>query len=262
MGGVWLARTGILADIHGNEEALTTVLAQLDDLGVQDVICLGDTVDYGPRPLECLALLTARGIPAIQGNHDAAVVGAMTWERFSQRNYESLAWTDKHLNGSQRQYVQQLPERLELGWATAIHGSPHEALWHYVKDAQAALLVFRLATERLFLVGHTHMPGAFCYTERRQVKVTPGRTKIRHFSEPGARELSLDADLRYVINPGSVGQPRDNDPRASFAVVDHEAGTARQVTWYRVPYDWHKTRQQILAAGLPSLYGDRLLVGQ
>ena len=257
-----MATTALLSDIHGNEEALKVVLAAIDDLAVDQIICLGDSVDYGPRSQQVLSMLRERNIPSIKGNHDAASTGAMGWERFSTKNHESLALMQAQLTDEEKEYLNSQPETLDLGWGEAVHGSPYDILGHDVRDAESALQVFRLAPGRMYLVGHTHVPVAYAYSPRKPVKMTPGRVKVRDFSKPGTRRLVLDPMVRYILNPGSVGQPRDMDPRTAFAVVEHENDVAQAVTWYRLPYDWHLVKNQIIEAGLPSLYGERLLVGE
>ena len=262
MGGASLARTALISDMHGNMEALTVVLRTIDSLGVDAIVSVGDSVDYGPRPKEVLAALQERQVLGVKGNHDAAVTGEIGWERFAHIHEPALRWTQQTLADADKAYLMALPEVLDLGWGYLVHGSTFEHLWHYVADATQAMMVFRRSKEVLHIVGHTHVGTAYQYSEQRQVKIVPGRPRQRGITEMGSRCLEFAEHSRYIINPGSVGQPRDADPRAAFAVVEHDTSQAYSVTWYRVPYDWDLVRSQILDAGLPELFGDRLLQGR
>ncbi len=256
-------RTAVIADVHANEEAFKAVLRRIDQERVDSIVCLGDIVDYGPRPMECLQHIWERNIPTLMGNHDAAVIEQTDWQKFHPENHRALAWTQSALDAEARHYLRTRPKRLDLPWAVGFHGSPYEPLWHYVLEAPSAALALRLVDAPAVLVGHTHRAGAFCLEGAGRVRMIPARPQDRSHDAVGQRRVQLDASTRCVINPGSVGQPRDNDPRAGFAVVDHQQqGMVTAITWLRVPYDWHATREQILLAGLPPAYGERLLLGQ
>ncbi len=257
-----MAKIALISDIHANYEALKVVFRLIDSIGVDGVICAGDIVDYGPEPALCIQSLKDHKVTGIIGNHDAAVIGDLPFSQFPALTQQSLAWTEQVLSEDEREYLQSLPKSQVLTWGMVIHGSPHDTLWHYVKDVPAATLIFRFSQQALHIVGHTHIPGAFCYTSQKQVRMIPAR--VGSGNEGGVAEKTLEfvKDFRYIVNPGSVGQPRDGDPRASFAIVTLNEAQPESMTWYRVPYDAELTRKRVYDVGLPSVFGDRLLVGK
>ncbi len=260
--GEQLGTIALISDIHSNYQALIPVLAHIDRLEVDQVAFIGDLVDYGPEPAQCIQAMREREIIGIQGNHDAAVVGEISLEDFPIPMHASLQWTNQVLNEIDLRYLTDLPQSLRLPWGILHHGSPHDSLWHRVQNTSAATMIFRFTKESLYVVGHTHFPGAFCYNARKQVKMVPVHMRTVDTHGLATKTLVLEEGCRYIINPGSVGQPRDGDPRASFAVVSLEDTRVDSVTWYKVPYDAEITRSKILAHGLPQINGDRLLVGK
>jgi diadenosine tetraphosphatase ApaH/serine/threonine PP2A family protein phosphatase len=239
-------RYAILSDIHANLEALTAVLA--DAAGVADaLLCLGDIVGYGADPEACIDLVGERAQAVVAGNHEYGVGGRMDLGWFNPYARAAAEWTARRIDHDHHAWLRSLPLTAELEDATLVHASPaRPEEWDYLVDAGDGFEAFGAFGTRLCFVGHSHRPAHWSL----------GSSGPEH--EPGAAEVPLESGRRYIVNVGSVGQPRDRDPRAAYAVWDLEA---RRVTLRRVPYDVGAARRKILAAGLPRLLGDRLTVG-
>jgi predicted phosphodiesterase len=240
-------RVAVLSDVHSNVAALRAVLAAIGS--VDAVWQLGDVVGYGPDPDAVAQLLGGAGAAGVRGNHDAAALGDVPVEEFNAAARRAVEWTRDQMGSWTRSYLAALPETLvpQGQDVTLVHGSPRDPIWEYLMtkwDARENLAAF---TTRLCLVGHSHVPGVF--RERhghvQAVAVEPGR------------RLEL-GEGRAFLNPGSVGQPRDGDPRASFMVLDTGVVAA---TWHRVRYDIASTQAEMLAMGLPRSLADRLSYG-
>lgn len=237
-------RIAVLSDIHSNLAALDAVLGSL---GTVDAVWhLGDVVGYGPEPDGVVERLLVVGAIGIKGNHDDAACGGESIERFTPEAGIAAEWTGSHMSEETRAYLVGLPERLEprKGDFTLVHGSPREPLFEYLHTASAAHDNLAAFTTAYCLVGHTHVPLV--------VREERGHMRAR-IVEPEGR-VGLD-ERRAFLNPGSVGQPRDGDPAASYMLIDTEA-TA--VTWKRVAYNVKTTQAAILAAGLPPRLARRL----
>lgn len=256
-------RIALISDIHSNYAALEAVLGVVAALEVDGVVCAGDVVGYCASPSACIAALRRMDASVIKGNHDAAAVGELSLRYFPRNIQKALKWTSKVLSREEREYLQSRPTSLDLAWGLVTHGSPHDPLQHYVHDAPAALLIFRFGGESCYVVGHTHVQIAFAFEAAQGVKMIPAR--VGHQPGPSGESsytLELEADCRYILNPGSSGQPRDGDFRAGFAVLDVDGDRPTSITWYRVPYDVEATRADVLENRLPPQFGDRLLVGR
>lgn len=237
---------GILSDIHANLEALNSVLEFFVSKKVGHYACSGDIVGYGPNPNECAEIFRKLSpLSACVGNHDRAATGMkeLTW--FNEYAKKSLQWTARALNESNKIYLSELPKNVTTGGMMLVHGSPRDPLDEY-------LLMRRQYEENVphlladvTLVGHTHVPFIFGHTTAYLLK--------------NGESLTLDQDKRYIINPGSVGQPRDGDSRASCAVYDSEK---RQFTLYRVDYDIALTQSKMRDYKLPSYLIERLSWGK
>jgi predicted phosphodiesterase len=238
----------VLSDIHSNLRALDAVLGSL---GAVDAIWhLGDVVGYGPEPDAVVARLREIGAVGVKGNHDDAVCGGESIEDFNPDARTAAEWTRARAKWTTLAYLEALPESLTppgTGF-TLVHGSPRGPIWEYLTSTQAARENLALFETRYCLVGHTHVPLVF--RERR------GRVEAI-VVDPESR-LRLD-ERRAFLNPGSVGQPRDGDPTASYLILDTAAGRA---TWQRVAYDVAATQTAMLAAGLPPRLARRLSYGQ
>jgi diadenosine tetraphosphatase ApaH/serine/threonine PP2A family protein phosphatase len=242
-------RIAIIADVHSNLAALEVVLSDAAQRQADELWCLGDIVGYGPEPRECLALVRERARLCLAGNHDLGAAGAIGLDEFNPYAAEANRWTGQVLTDEERAHLAALPAMLVHEEFTLAHGSPREPVWEYVLSSAGAAASFRHFETRYCLVGHSHVPftcpeaeaGAPSplYQAQEDVDVTLGRG-------------------RMIINPGSVGQPRDGDPRASYAIFD----TARQaVHHHRVVYDVEATQRKMRAAGLPEYLADRLSRG-
>jgi len=237
-------RVGLLSDIHANLVALEAVLAALGN--VDALWVTGDTVGYGPDPGDTLALLRERGALLVQGNHDRAVATGEGLEYFHDRAAQAALLHTKWLSPADRDALGTLPTVVKADRFTLCHGSLRDPLWEYVTTTRAAGATLRLAETDHCCNGHTHIPALF--------HLAADGARATHVAEGTAYRL----DARTLVNAGSVGQPRDGDPRASFAVLDTEAGT---VTFYRASYRIDETQRRIRARGLPEMFADRLAFG-
>ena len=237
-----------MSDIHSNLVALEAVL---DAVGPVDQIwCLGDIVGYGPRPNECVARLAASKHVAVAGNHDHAAIGKIGVEEFNTFAALAAHWTAETLDEPTRTYLTALPTLQTAGEFTLAHGSPRGPIWEYVLNVDIATENFEHFTGPFCLVGHTHVPSVFARSPEGDVQ---GRRIV------GEAELSLKRPgWRFILNPGSVGQPRDDDPRAACLTIDTDRGTA---SWRRVEYDIAETQQQMRRARLPARLVERLAHG-
>ncbi len=238
-------RIAVLSDIHANLPALDAVLAAAGD--VDAIWHLGDVVGYGPDPDGVVDRLRDIGALGVRGNHDAAAVGGSEIDWFNPEARRAMEWTRAAISPSTLTWLSGLPERRSIEGCELVHGSPREPLWEYVTSVPVARANLALLSNPLGLHGHTHLPVAFLEEDGRVDVVGPG---------PGS-ELEL-RDRRALINPGSVGQPRDGDPEASFMVLDPGAG---KVAWHRVAYDIEAVQRAMQAAGLPGSLSARLSVG-
>lgn len=238
----------VLSDIHSNLRALDAVLATL---GTVDAVWqLGDVVGYGPEPDGVVERLREAGAIGVKGNHDDAVCGGESIEGFNADARSAAEWTRARVAGPTLEYLRGLPELLTPAGTdfTLVHGSPRDPIWEYVDSISAARDNFELLETRHCLLGHTHVPSVFRSRRGHVQGLVVG---------PEAR-ITLD-DRRVMLNPGSVGQPRDGDPTASYMILDTTTG---KVTWLRVAYDIEATQKAMLAAGLPPRLARRLSFGQ
>ena len=238
-------RIAVLSDIHSNLVALDAILAHA---GAVDAIWhLGDVVGYGPDPDGVVARLAERGASGVRGNHDAAAVGGREIEWFNADARAAIEWTGSTMSSATRAWLDALPERRVAGDVTLVHGSPRDPLREYVTNRFVAGENFAVLESTHALHGHTHIPVAWRPTATASA-----------CSWPRTARRSISRATRSLLNPGSVGQPRDGDPRAAYLVFDDELG---RVTWHRVAYDIEPVQAAIRAAGLPGRLADRLAIG-
>ena len=239
-------RYAVLSDIHGNLEALRAVLADAAE-HADDVLCLGDVVGYGADPAPCVDLVGTRARAIVAGNHEHAVIGRLDLSWFNRYARAAAEWTRERLDASCTSYLDALPLTAVVGDATLVHASPHQPQdWDYLVTEEDGLTAFTAFETRLCFVGHSHVPAVWSLG-------SSGPDYAR-----GSVDVTLDAGRRYIVNVGSVGQPRDRDTRAAYAVWDVDA---RQITVRRVPYDVATARAKIEDAGLPRFLADRLAAG-
>jgi len=242
---------GIFGDVHGNLEALEAVLADMEEQGVTHPLCLGDLVGYGANPAECLEVVRALGCPGVRGNHDDLITLGKASVSFSEPARISLEYARSQLNPSQFNFLRRLPLTWMDDWITLVHATlDGPESWGYLSTRLEAQTCFFYQKTPLCFVGHTHRPCAFAQEkevrplEFRQVDVHPDRTKVGR---------------KFLFNVGSVGQPRDGDWRAAYAIFSPEDQT---VDLRRINYNIDKAAAKILKAGLPEALAKRLFKGE
>jgi diadenosine tetraphosphatase ApaH/serine/threonine PP2A family protein phosphatase len=213
------------------------------------VWCLGDVVGYGPDPNECIDLLRTMPHICLAGNHDWAVLGKLDLETFNENANSAIVWTREQLKPENLRYLHARPERVDQGEYVLVHASPRKPIWEYVLDVPVAEENFFYLNQPFCLVGHTHVPLIFTKDVR----------SIRASHPEHNLPVLLKRSNQYIINAGSVGQPRDGDPRAAYALLDTQA-----TTWtpYRVPYDINSVQSRMRAAGLPDKLIARIEYGR
>jgi diadenosine tetraphosphatase ApaH/serine/threonine PP2A family protein phosphatase len=237
----------VLSDIHAN---LTALEAVLSDAGTVDgVWCLGDVVGYGPDPNECVARI--RMLPdavCLLGNHDSAALGRIPIETFNQDARRSIEWIQNVLTKETFAFLAKLPERVVIDQVTLVHGSPRNPVWEYILDMHNANQNLSYFDTPICMVGHTHLPIAYISAD--------ASSDLRWTVPPEGEKITIEA--RAILNPGSVGQPRDHDPRASYAIF-----TPQDNGWEirRVEYDIRAVQKRIRAADLPMRHALRLIEG-
>jgi len=235
-------RIGLISDIHSNLEALTAVLLRLESISVDRIICLGDIVGYGANPAECIELVKEKCDVVLAGNHDFAVAGIQSVSWFNQDAMEALNWTINILNDDMSHYLSSLPLTHVEEDVVYVHGSPHKPeKWSYIVSLEDALYEFRYFKGSMAFVGHSHVAGIYC-----------------HDGTSHKNELKIEGTKRYIINVGSIGQPRDGNPDAAFAVYDDDR---KRVNLEREPYDMESAAQKIYDASLPNYLAIRLSKG-
>ncbi len=238
-------RYGVFGDIHSNLEALRAVVEGMERQGVDGYMCLGDLVGYGADARECLALTRELDPVLVGGNHDWAVAGKLGLEYFNTQAQAAILWTRRELSGEEIAWLGNLPLVHVEGDVTLAHGTVHEPqAFDYMQTPYDAYLSFEEMGTRTAFVGHSHIPVTF-------FEGVPITYSVESRIEFG--------DRIGIANPGSVGQPRDEDPRSAFAVFDTEE---RILELHRVEYDIGATIGRILRAGLPPLLGERLRIGR
>jgi predicted phosphodiesterase len=254
-----VAQIAIISDIHGNLPALSAVMDDMERAGVHEIICLGDVIGYGCQPEACLERLAGRCMVSVRGNHEDALFDATVAEDFNSVARTALEWTRKRLSADHLRGIAQTRLVFDRSpYLICVHDTPvPPSTTGYVGDPLTAGLAFRGVDARVCLVGHTHVPMAF-HTESDRCEDRLGpcdvEATILHEDEP-YRLRSLG---RHILNPGSVGQPRDGDPRASYAMLDLKEGTFEL---RRIEYDVAEAQRQMRRAGLPDLLAYRLALG-
>ncbi|HTY81519.1 MAG TPA: metallophosphoesterase family protein [Dehalococcoidales bacterium] len=242
-------RYAFIADIHGNLAALQAVLEDIDIKGgVDEIWCLGDIVGYGPQPRECIELVKKHCSLCVAGNHDLAVAGKLELSWFNPAAAEAAQWTMGVLNPVDVRYLEDLPLRLEKDDFTIVHGSPSDPVLEYIISVGIAEKNFAHFKSKFCVVGHSHIPAAY--------KEEPGAADSIHLMEGVGLVLHTH---RMIVNPGAVGQPRDGDPRASWALYESEGLMLRL---HRVEYDIKATQDKMMEARLPVMLVSRLEQGR
>ena len=241
-------RALILSDIHANLEALEAVIVDAQSRGGFDLIwCLGDMVGYGPDPSACIDRIREFNLVAVAGNHDHAAVGLIDATDFNDTAKSAAKWTSKQVDAEQRDYLRSLPIVSVQGQFTLVHGSLRDPVVEYLLDRNSAAGTLALMETSYCLVGHSHIPFVCC-----EIQENPEYPEFTEFPEDEPVALGYE---RRIINPGGVGQPRDRDPRPSYAVYNSDQTAIRR---HRVTYDLAKTQKKMKAANLPPRLIDRL----
>lgn len=242
-------RYAILSDVHANLEALEVVLADISARRPDAVLCLGDFVGYGPDPVACVERLRSQLVGAVVGNHDLAALEQLDISTFNALAQAAILWTREQLTDPVRRYLGGLPQKMTPDGFLAVHGSLRDPVEEYIFDPLTARATFDAAAFHFCVVGHTHVPAVY---------VQAGEAVT---GEPLLADqlLHLQPDRRYIINVGSVGQPRDGDPRAGYVWLDTEELSA---TLIRLEYPIPQTQAKMTAAGLPSMLAERLSYGR
>jgi diadenosine tetraphosphatase ApaH/serine/threonine PP2A family protein phosphatase len=240
-------RVAVISDIHANWHALEAVLGAVEHEQPDELWCLGDLVGYGPRPNPCCEAMEERASLCLAGNHDLGMLGELDLDDFSPDAVEAVRWTRGILAESSRSYLDSLRPTATRDGVELFHASPRDPVWDYVLTAEAARAALELTAEPLVLVGHSHVPLA--------IVVEDGELA------GGLASEGTEADLgggRFLLNPGSVGQPRDGDPRAAWLLLDFES---RRASFRRTEYPVERTQAELRERGLPNALAERLARG-
>jgi len=236
----------ILGDIHGNLEAFEAVIRSFPSGREYDINCAGDIVGYGADPAACVDRILSLRAGCVLGNHDAAAVGRVDTGSFNKYAKEAARWTKGILAGTAKDFLKNLRYVVDAGGFTVVHGTLHDAeAFHYMMTGVQAMKTFEVMENDLCFVGHLHVPGIFSLRDGKVLYSYRRLTRLRE-------------DTRYIVNVGSVGQPRDNDNRACYCVYDD---SKKEIELKRVAYDIHLAQEKILACGLPSRLAERLSLG-
>jgi diadenosine tetraphosphatase ApaH/serine/threonine PP2A family protein phosphatase len=245
-------RVAAIADIHANLPALEAVLAEVEAAGAEEVWCLGDVVGYGAEPDACADLVRERCDVCLAGNHDLAVLGELPVSAFSKAAAAAVAWTREQVADRTLAFLRGLEPAGGREGVALFHASPRDPVWEYVLSIEQAEACIDAQPQRLCLIGHSHAQLFFARPEGEE----PGAARGARTGDGALLDLSRDV---WLLNPGSVGQPRDGDPRAAWLELDTDEQTAR---FRRVPYPIDRAAARIAAAGLPRRLADRLRIGQ
>jgi len=239
----------VFGDVHGNLEALEAVVADARKHGAERFACVGDIVGYGANPAECVDRVQGLTTHIVAGNHDYATVGRTQLEYFNLFARDAIIWTRRQLSPQDKRFLKELPLTRSLDELVIAHSTLHAPdEFGYIESDFSARQSFEALEGSLAFVGHSHVPVAFFFDiEHDMVLYTKDA------------ELELDSSTKTIVNVGSVGQPRDDDPRAGYVLYD---STRRIVTLRRVPYNVEAARRKIIAAGLPEVLGTRLVFGR
>lgn len=241
-------RYGIFSDVHSNLEALEAVLCSYENEAIDEYLCAGDIVGYGANPRECLNAIKGIVCACVAGNHDWALTGKFPLTFFNPYAKAAVISNSKGLSNEEKNYLDNLELFFLNDDLTLVHGSLSDAQnFNYLTNEAQALVTFNLMKPDICFVGHTHIPQVFELSAKAEV------------SQLAADNLKINKGKKYIINVGSVGQPRDGDPRACFAIFDTDRG---EVSIKRVAYDLKNAQEKILGAGLPEFLAFRLSAGQ
>jgi predicted phosphodiesterase len=242
-------RYAVISDIHGNVEALRAVFADIDSRSIDSIVCLGDIVGYYPDPEECVDLVRKRVSHCVVGNHDYAATGRIDTRNFTYYAFASMEWTKKNLSDEAKAYLASLPLTLELNGLFFTHSSPsnpQDFIYVFPDSEEAIFEAFNGLVHRVNFIGHTHWPS---------IMVEDNDKIVLHTDD----NIDIQSDHFYLINVGSIGQPRNLDPRSCYAIYDTDRAN---ISLVRVTYDYSITQQKVLDNNLPSFLAERLPKGR
>lgn len=243
-------KIALISDIHANIEALEAVLADIKKKKVDEILCLGDIVGYGANPNECIELVKKSCSLTLLGNHDAAAVGMLSTQHFNIHAKIAIEWTTENLIGPFRDYLKSLPLKQNKFSHTLVHATPYEPnMWYYITSLEEAAFNFQFFDTDFCFVGHTHIPIIIVLEQEKEVYVHQGET--------------LDwgglANVRFLINVGSVGQPRDRNPMSCYGIIDADS---KEFTYQRVRYDVQRAQAKMRKIKMPEFLISRLEEGR
>ncbi len=231
----------VISDIHGNLEALTKAIDYIKEQGIKDIYCLGDVVGYGPNPNECVEIIRQQCKVVLMGNHDYAAIGLARIEYFNDFAKMATYWTMNQLTTDNKEFLRSLPFMYQTDRFIMVHSSPsNPEHWYYILSLNDALIEMQSFKQNLCFVGHSHVPVVF--NQKATYK----------------RDISIEPNQKYIVNVGSIGQPRDGDARLSFVIFDPDAD---KIQFVRLDYEVNKTYEKIIKSGLPSFLAERILKG-
>ena len=234
-------RYAVISDIHSNKQALEAVLKDIDTFGADKIVCLGDIIGYGPSPLEVLDLLRARASYFVLGNHDAVAAGYINSDNFNMSSSDIIEWTCRQLDSEALKFLQDMPLLLVGNNIRFSHGEfENPGRFGYIDDEPSAAATFAICPESLMMVGHSHVPGIFVI----------GNSGVPHWVKP--QNFGFEENKRYIVNVGSVGQPRDDDNRASYCIVDD---AVNDVLFRKVEFDLLEYKNDLAKNSLPPISG-------
>ena len=237
-------RVAVISDIHANWHALEAVAGAIDQEKPDEIWCLGDVVGYGPQPNECCDWTSTRANVCLAGNHDLGVLGTLDIAAFSDDAAAAARWTQGVLNDDARRYLAMLEPSARRDGVALYHGSPRDPVWEYVLSYEAAGEAIEESPADVTVIGHSHLP----------IAIGEGELVGGH----AGNGVEVELDGRWLLNPGSVGQPRDGDPDAAWLLLDLEA---RRASFRRAKYDVEKTQAEMRDVGLPDVLANRLSLG-
>jgi diadenosine tetraphosphatase ApaH/serine/threonine PP2A family protein phosphatase len=240
------SRVAVISDVHGNRHALDAVLDAVAAEHPDELWCLGDLVGYGPEPNECCRLVAAHADLCLAGNHDLVVLGSLSIHDFAGDAATAARWTQSILSDDAREFLAGLGSSAVRDGVELFHGSARDPIWEYVLSGESALATLEATSAPLVLVGHSHVP----------LEIVLGAGTL----DGGVASSVTQVDLgrgRWLLNPGSVGQPRDGDPRAAYLLIE----PGRRATFHRVEYPVERTQAEMREQGLPEALAERLAAG-
>jgi predicted phosphodiesterase len=245
-------RIAVISDIHGNLEALTSTLKDIYNHQIEMIICLGDIVGYGPNPNECIHLVMEHCHHTVMGNHDAAVFNPLMAQDFNDNAKFAIEWANHELTKESRKFLRTLPmQHKELDF-TAVHSTPYDPhLWYYISSLEDAKFNFNFFNSKFCFIGHTHIPGIIMLNEK--------SNEISIIKATDSLDLSKLRDHRFIINVGSVGQPRDRNPKSCYLIIDTES---LDISFPRVEYDIKTYQKKMTEIDMPPFLVSRVEEGR